>query len=148
MEDAANQLNIVVLDACRSNPFSRNFRSREQGLARLDAPTGSLIVYATAPGEVAADGMERNGIFTKHLLRHMQTPNLPVEHVLKRVRIDVAAETKHRQIPWESSSLMGDFYFKTEKVVPDSQPTVIATPKASPESQTYSNQSEKAVLEK
>jgi hypothetical protein len=149
MEDAANQLNIVVLDACRSNPFSRNFRNREQGLARLDAPTGSLIVYATAPGEVAADGLERNGIFTKHLLRHMQTPNLPVEHVLKRVRIDVASETKHRQIPWESSSLMGDFYFKTEKAVPDSQPTVIATPKASPDiPSSTSNENEKVVLEK
>jgi len=147
MEDAANQLNIVVLDACRSNPFSRNFRSREQGLARLDAPTGSLIVYATAPGDVAADGADRNGIFTRHLLRHMQTPNLPVEQVLKRVRIDVAAETKHRQIPWESSSLMGDFYFITEKVASNSQPVGIATPKASPGSQLSSTESENAAPE-
>jgi hypothetical protein len=143
MEDAANQLNIVVLDACRSNPFSRNFRSREQGLARLDAPTGSLIVYATAPGDVAADGADRNGIFTRHLLRHMQTPNLPVEQVLKRVRIDVAAETKHRQIPWESSSLMGDFYFKTEKVASNNQSVSIAAPKDSPDNQLSSTESEK-----
>jgi hypothetical protein len=113
MEDAQNQLNIVILDACRSNPFARSFRSENMGLAKMDAPTGSLIVYATAPGDVAADGPERNGVFTRHLLRHMQAPNLPVEQVLKRVRIDVAAETKQRQIPWESSSLMGDFYFKT-----------------------------------
>ena len=112
MEDAQNQLNIVILDACRSNPYARSFRSENMGLARMDAPTGSLIVYATAPGDVAADGPERNGVFTKHLIRHMQTPNLPVEQVLKRVRIDVAAETKQRQIPWESSSLMGDFYFR------------------------------------
>lgn len=147
MEDAANQLNIVVLDACRSNPFSRNFRSREQGLARLDAPTGSLIVYATAPGDVAADGADRNGIFTRHLLRHMQTPNLPVEQVLKRVRIDVAAETKHRQIPWESSSLMGDFYFKTEKAVSNSQPVSTPIEKTSPDSQPSSTGSEKAALE-
>ena len=115
MEDAQNQLNIVILDACRSNPYARSFRSENMGLARMDAPTGSLIVYATAPGDVAADGPERNGVFTKHLIRHMQTPNLPVEQVLKRVRIDVAAETKQRQIPWESSSLMGDFYFKTQR---------------------------------
>lgn len=117
MEDAQNQLNIVILDACRSNLYARAFRSENLGLARMDAPTGSLIVYATAPGDVAADGPERNGIFTKHLIRHMQTPNLPVEQVLKRVRIDVAEETRQRQIPWESSSLMGDFYFKIGGVV-------------------------------
>jgi hypothetical protein len=117
MEDANNPLNIVILDACRNNPFSRNFRNPESGLARMDAPTGSLIAYSTAPGSVAADGTERNGIFTKHLIRHLQKPNLTVEQVLKRVRIDVAGETKQRQIPWESSSLMGDFYFKTEKIV-------------------------------
>lgn len=115
MEDAKNQLNIVILDACRNNPFARNFRTVEQGLARMDAPKGALIAYSTAPGEVAADGPERNGVFTRHLIRHMQTPNLPVEQVLKRARIDVAAETSQRQIPWESSSLMGDFYFKIER---------------------------------
>lgn len=111
MEDAGNQLNIVILDACRNNPFSRSFRNAATGLARMDAPTGSLIAYSTAPGAVAADGAERNGTFTKHLIRHLGTPNLTVEQVLKRVRIDVAAETNQRQIPWESSSLMGEFYF-------------------------------------
>ena len=111
MEDAANQLNIVILDACRNNPFSRSFRNAATGLARMDAPTGSLIAYSTGPGAVAADGTERNGTFTKHLIRHLGTPNLSVEQVLKRVRIDVAAETHQRQIPWESSSLMGEFYF-------------------------------------
>lgn len=115
MEDAGNRLNIVILDACRNNPFTRAFRSDQKGLARMDAPAGSLIAYATAPGEVAADGTERNGIFTKHLVKHMTTQNLPIEQVLKRVRIDVASETNGRQIPWESSSLMGDFYFKSEK---------------------------------
>jgi hypothetical protein len=111
MEDAGNQLNIVILDACRNNPFSRSFRSAATGLARMDAPTGSLIAYSTAPGAVAADGAERNGTFTKHLIRHLATPDLTVEQVLKRVRVDVAAETTQRQIPWESSSLMGEFYF-------------------------------------
>ena len=111
MEDAGNQLNIVILDACRNNPFSRNFRNAATGLARMDAPTGSLIAYSTAPGAVAADGVDRNGIFTKHLIKHLAAPNLTVEQVLKKVRIDVAAETSQRQIPWESSSLMGEFYF-------------------------------------
>ena len=115
MKDAENQLNIVILDACRNNPFSRNFRSSERGLARMNAPKGSFISYATAPGEVAADGQERNGIFTKYLMKHMLVPNLPIEQVLKRVRIDVANETNGRQIPWESSSLMGDFYFNPER---------------------------------
>jgi hypothetical protein len=115
MEDAENRLNIVILDACRNNPYARAFRSDQRGLARMDAPTGSLIAYATAPGEVAADGPERNGIFTKHLMHHMVAPNLTIEQVLKRVRVDVARQTQGRQIPWESSSLMGDFYFNPSK---------------------------------
>ncbi len=115
MKDAENRLNIVILDACRHNPYARAFRSDQSGLARMDAPAGSLIVYSTAPGEVAADGPDRNGIFTKHLIKHMMTPNLLIEQVLKRVRIDVARQTNGRQIPWESSSLMGDFYFNSNK---------------------------------
>ena len=115
MEDAENQINIVILDACRNNPFSRSFRTRERGLARMDAPKGSLIAYATAPGEIAADGPDRNGIFTKYLIKHIVVPNLPIELVLKQARIDVARATGGRQIPWESSSLMGNFYFKSEK---------------------------------
>lgn len=111
MEDADNRLNIVILDACRNNPFARGFRSAEKGLARMDAPTGSLIAYATAPGQVAADGEGRNGIFTKHLLNYITTPGLTVEQVLKRVRIGVLEETNSEQVPWESSSLTGNFYF-------------------------------------
>ena len=117
MEDAQNQINIVILDACRNNPFSRNFRTSERGLARMDAPKGSLIAYATAPGEVAADGLDRNGVFTKYLMKHMIEPNMPIELVLKQARIDVARETGGRQIPWESSSLMGNFYFNSSKSV-------------------------------
>lgn len=58
----------------------------------MDAPTRSLIAYSTAPGAVAADGVDRNGIFTKHLIKHLASPNLTIEQVLKRVRIDVAAK--------------------------------------------------------
>lgn len=114
MEDAGNDLNIVVLDACRDNLFARGFRSNRRGLARMDAPKGSLIAYATAPGSVAADGIGRNGVYTKHLLEHMKTPCLTVEQVLKRTRIDVMNETEDKQVPWESSSLTGDFYFVPE----------------------------------
>lgn len=112
MEDAGNNLNIVVLDACRNNPFARSFRSAYRGLAIMDAPTGSLIAYSTSPGNVAEDGAGRNGTYTKYLLRHLLTPGLAIEDVLKRVRIDVSQETSGRQIPWESSSLTGYFFFR------------------------------------
>ncbi len=128
MEDAENQLNIVILDACRNNPYARAFRSDQSGLARMDAPTGSLIAYSTAPGEVAADGPERNGIFTKHLIQHMITPNLSIEQVLKRVRINVARQTNGRQIPWESSSLMGDFYFNPSNISETVQTSELSSP--------------------
>ncbi|MCW9080589.1 MAG: caspase family protein [Colwellia sp.] len=111
MEDAGNALNIVILDACRNNPFARSFRSADRGLARMDAPKGSLIAYATSPGSVAADGNQGNGVYTKHLIKHIKNSGLTIEQVLKRSRIAVAKETGNAQIPWESSSLMGNFYF-------------------------------------
>jgi len=114
MEDAGNDLNIVIVDACRDNPFARSFRSSSRGLARMDAPKGSIIVYATAPGKVAADGEGRNGIYTKHLLKHMKISGLTVEQVLKSTRIEVMNETGDKQVPWESSSLRGNFYFIPE----------------------------------
>lgn len=126
MEDAENDLNIVILDACRNNPFSRSFRSAEKGLARMDAPKGSIIAYATAPGAVAADGDGKNGIFTKYLIQHMNVPGLKVEQVLKQVRMDVLKETRNIQVPWESSSLVGEFYFtpgKQNETAPVSKPT-------------------------
>ena len=111
MEDAGNNLNIVILDACRNNPFARSFRSGNKGLARMDAPRGSIVAYATAPGSVAADGSGKNGIYTKHLINTIKKPGLTIEQVLKQVRISVVSETGSKQIPWESSSLMGNFYF-------------------------------------
>ncbi|MBI5519350.1 MAG: caspase family protein [Desulfovibrio sp.] len=110
MEDAGNELNIVILDACRNNPFTRAFRSVDQGLARMDAPTGSLVAYATAPNSVASDGSGKNGLYTKYLLDNLATPGIPIEEVFKRVRIGVMMETGKKQVPWESSSLAGYFY--------------------------------------
>jgi formylglycine-generating enzyme required for sulfatase activity len=115
MEDAGNALNIVILDACRDNPFARSFRSGTQGLARMDAPKGSIIAYATAPGSVAADGHGRNGIYTKNLLAHIDSPGLSIETFFKKVRIGVISETQDRQVPWESSSLTGDFFFSRKR---------------------------------
>ena len=112
MGAANNGLNIVILDACRDNPYANSFRNTTRGLARMDSPTGSLIAYATAPGDVAADGDGRNGVFTKHLLEQMQKPGVQVEQVFKQVTQAVHAETRQRQTPFTTSSLLGDFYFK------------------------------------
>jgi uncharacterized caspase-like protein len=111
MESAKTKTNLMVLDACRNNPFARHFRSRRSGLAEMDAPNGTLIAFATAPGSVAADGDGTNGVYTKHLLRHIGEA-LPVEQMFKRVRVAVSLETQDLQVPWESSSLRDDFYFR------------------------------------
>jgi len=129
MEEADNHLNIVILDACRDNPFQRSFRSGNKGLARMDAPRGSLIAYATAPGSTAADGEGRNGIYTKHLLSHMGTPGLKVEEVLKHVRVGVIKESGNKQIPWEASSLTGDFYFNYGRGISVAPTPVFPAPK-------------------
>jgi uncharacterized caspase-like protein len=127
MEDAKNDLNIVILDACRNNPFARGFRSQVQGLAPVDAARGSLIAYATAPGSVASDGSSRNGLYTENLLRYMSTPGLSVEQMFKQVRIGVGQMTNGQQTPWESSSLTGDFYFVSSGA-PNAPPGVASSP--------------------
>jgi formylglycine-generating enzyme required for sulfatase activity len=112
MANASNRVNLVVLDACRNNPFARSFRAVSSGLAQMDASRGTLVAFATAPGEVARDGDGRNGVYTKHLLQNIVTPGVPVEIMFKRVRDGVARETNNKQIPWESTSLQGaDFFF-------------------------------------
>lgn len=111
MESAKNGMNIVILDACRNNPFARSFRSSQKGLASIDAPSGTLLAYSTAPGSVASDGAGRNGVYTQELLKQIKTPGLSIEDVFKQVRISVRGATNGKQTPWESSSLIGDFYF-------------------------------------
>jgi formylglycine-generating enzyme required for sulfatase activity len=111
MDAAQNGLNILILDACRDNPFARSFRSASRGLALMSAPTGILIAYATAPGMTARDGAGANGLYTEELLAAMRTPGLAIEDVFKQVRIRVRERSGGQQVPWESSSLVGDFYF-------------------------------------
>jgi hypothetical protein len=108
---ARNPLNLVILDACRDNPFGSNFRSGERGLSQLDAPPGTLLAYATAPGNTAGDGSGAHGLYTGHLLQEMQVPGAAVEDVFKRVRLAVRRASEGAQIPWESTSLEGDFAF-------------------------------------
>lgn len=111
MQAARSKVNVVILDACRNNPFERRFRSAGGGLAQINAPEGTLIAYATAPGKVAADGEGSNGLYTQELLRALRTPGLKVEDVFKQVRINVSRASQGAQTPWEASSLIGDFYF-------------------------------------
>ncbi len=113
MERSNNRLNIVVLDACRNDPYSR---SGSGGLAQINSARGMYIAFATAPGSVASDGSkkERNGLFTKHLIQNIKQPNIELDRVFKNVRIAVSNESNDKQRPWTSSSVNGDFYFKID----------------------------------
>jgi hypothetical protein len=111
MDEASNGLNIVILDACRNNPYEGSFRSSDRGLARLDAPAGSLIAYSAAPGQTAVDGDGDNSPYTASLARAMREPGVELLQVFRRVRIDVEQATSGRQTPWEEQSLRADFFF-------------------------------------
>lgn len=111
LDESKTRLNLVFLDACRNNPFTRSFRSSAAGLAKVDAPSGTLISFATRPGSTAYDGDGSHGLYTQHLLQHMNAPNLPVEQMLKRVVSGVKKESKGQQEPWMEGAIEGDFYF-------------------------------------
>jgi uncharacterized caspase-like protein len=108
LNEAKNRVNVVILDACRNNPFERRLRGASKGLAAIDAARGTLVAYATAPGSVAADGEGANGLYTDERLQALRVPGLKVEEVFKRVRVGVTSRSKGAQTPWESSSLTGD----------------------------------------
>jgi len=137
MEDAGNGPNVVILDACRNNPFARSFRSAEAGLARMDAPTGSIIAYATAPGKVAADGEGRNGLYTQHLLRNIATPGLSISDLFMAVRENVVRDSAKKQVPWENTSLIGRFSLagQPSAPVPVPAPQAALAPKPAPQPQ-------------
>jgi uncharacterized caspase-like protein len=118
MEFARNRLNFVILDSCRNNPYLRGFRGAPtRGLAEMPTPGGTMLAYATGPGEVALDGTGANSPYTLALTQAMAAPSLPVELMFKRVRQAVMEQTNDQQVPWESSSLTGHFFFtQTEPV--------------------------------
>jgi uncharacterized caspase-like protein len=111
LDTARNPVNLVIVDACRNNPFGKRFNVASQGLAQVDAQPGTLIAFSTAPGSVAADGAGRNGLYTRHLLEQMRKPGAPVEETFKMVRAAVRKDSAGRQIPWESTSLETHFAF-------------------------------------
>ncbi|NLA41892.1 MAG: DUF1566 domain-containing protein [Smithella sp.] len=112
MNNARSKINIVILDACRDNPYTKSFRSATRGLAIVSkAPTGTIISYSTSPGDVALDGKGRNSPYTSALLQYMEEPGLGIEQMFKKVRASIIKQTGGKQTPWELSSLHGDFYF-------------------------------------
>jgi hypothetical protein len=111
LTQAANPMNVIILDACRDNPFGSLKGASQRGLAQMDAPPNTLLAFATAPGNVASDGEGANGLYTENLLRQMTVPDAKIEDVFKRVRLGVRLASKGAQIPWESTSLEEDFYF-------------------------------------
>ncbi len=111
LDSAKNPVNIVILDACRNNPFGTRLATSAKGLAQVDAPPGTLIAFATSPGSTAADGGGRNGLYTGHLVKEIARPGAPIEEVFKAVRVGVRTESKNLQTPWESTSLESAFTF-------------------------------------
>ena len=116
--EAAVPTRLVFLDACRNNPLASGFRSSlgasrsmdvGQGLGQMDAAVGTFIAYATAPGQLAADGKEKHSPFTAAMLQHLTEPGLEISQLMHKVRNTVIDVTDARQVPWESSSLRGPF---------------------------------------
>ena len=105
--------NIIILDACRDNPFERAWHrsAAVRGLAPVYAPKGTIIAYATSPGQFASDGTGRNGAYTAALLKHINTPDCSLESMFKRVRNTLSAATNGKQISWEHTSLAGEYFF-------------------------------------
>jgi hypothetical protein len=114
MEAAQCKVNIVILDACRNNPFEQTWTKSDKssGLASIDAPADSFVAYATAPGTVASDGGGDHGLYTQYLLKNIATPGAPIEEIFRNVRKGVIQESNKQQIPWDSSSLTEVFNFK------------------------------------
>ena len=110
MDQAKGRNFLVILDACRDDPFAGSFRPPAKGLSQFDAPVGSLLAFATAPGSVAIDGDGENGLYTSNLLREFSAPGVKVEDAFKRVRLGVRIASDGLQVPWESTSLEDDLY--------------------------------------
>jgi hypothetical protein len=121
LEAIPSRMRIVILDACRNNPFP-SINDAGRGLAIVDAPNGSIVAYSTAPGTEALDGVGNHSPYTDAFLRLAHEKNLPIEQLFKRIRLDVSNSTEGQQTPWESSSLTSDFYFFGDTAVAATRP--------------------------
>jgi hypothetical protein len=108
MNESRGRSFVAILDACREDPFPGSYHPQAKGLSPFDAPSGSLLAYSTAPGQVAYDGKGGNSLYTKHLVHELAVPDVSLEDAFKRVRLNVRMESNGRQIPWESTSLEQD----------------------------------------
>lgn len=130
MEEAKTEVNIIILDACRNNPFEKSWARGlgEKGLALMDAPKGTLIAYATGPNKTASDGSGRNGLYTSAILESIVNPDFTALQMFQHVRSIVLQKSNQQQMPWETTSLIGNFYFDPNKVsgqVAQANPTTI-----------------------
>lgn len=121
MERAESRLNIAILDACRDNPYSTGARSLTRGLAPVKAPAGTLIAFATGPGQVALDGNGANSPYSGALSQSIVEFGIPLEETFRRTRRIVLEATDKKQIPWEHSSLTGEFYFRPKVAEPEAR---------------------------
>ncbi|MBN2275633.1 MAG: caspase family protein [Bacteroidales bacterium] len=126
MQESGAEVNIMVLDACRNNPFERSWTRSASGtgLAFMNAPKGTLIAYATSPGSIASDGSGENGLYTAAILEHIETPDITILQMFQQIRNTVAGKSNNQQIPWESTSLTGDFFFSHSSYRFDQRPVV------------------------
>jgi formylglycine-generating enzyme required for sulfatase activity len=135
MEFAGNRMNIIILDACRNNPLPGTKRSADKGLARMEAPKGSFLAYSTAPGGTAADGKGSNSPYSVALAKAIESDRVPLEQLFRNVRVNVMNETGEEQVPWDASSLTGEFYFKRPDGSAPAQQTAALAPAPAPQPQ-------------
>jgi hypothetical protein len=143
--DADNKMNIVILDACRDNPFDYGLEvitqsddtKRREGLAAMDAPVGTFIAFATSPNNTANDGDGLNGLYTQELIKAIQIPDLSIEQVFKKVRTQVKELSDGEQIPWENSSLENEFFFVKSNKTQGNGTIITATNEHLPLSERY-----------
>lgn len=128
MESAEIRNNVIILDACRDNPFITKSKGTSKGLAIVQAPKGTIIIYATAPGSIAYDGDGRNGVFTESLIGHLASSGVDISLMIREVRKEVVERTGGKQIPWTSESLVASVYLNEG---PQS-PSTVAVPTANP----------------
>lgn len=125
MEQSKSGVNLIILDACRDNPFSRSFRPTSQGLASMDVPNGTFIAYATNPGNTADDGDGKNGLYTAELVNAMETPGIPLEQVFKQTLKAVREKSGSKQTPCFASKLEEEFYFIQPSSMTDIRPSSV-----------------------
>lgn len=130
MERAESRLNIAILDACRDNPYPAATRSAARGLAPVKAPAGTLIAFATGPGQVALDGAGPNSPYSGALAESIVEVGVPIEETFRRTRRMVLEATAKKQVPWEHSSLTGEFFFRPKMAEPEARSVAGSAPAA------------------